>query len=320
MKKILVTGGFGFIGSHFVKYQLEKHPDDFVVILDLLTYAGKLSNLEGAKVNENLDMMQGDICDKNLVKRAFDKYNFDYVVNFAAETHVDNSIKKPSRFISTNIVGVATLLDIAKENWNGNLDKRFLQISTDEVYGSLKLNEERFTETSYLKPSSPYSASKTAADLLVLAYYRTFNIPVLITRSSNNYGTNQDYEKLIPHMAINAFNNQPLPIYGDGQNIRDWVYVKDHCEAINTVLRRGRVGEIYNVGGNKELTNLEIVNKILEVLGKPTSLIKFVGDRLGHDRRYAVNTSKIEKELGWKSTTQFETALEETVKWYKNEV
>lgn len=314
---ILVTGGCGFIGSHFVKYWLETYPKDLVVILDLLTYAGKIENLKGAQVNNNLEMVQGDICDRRLVSGIFKKFDFDYVVNFAAESHVDNSIKDAQRFIQSNIVGVATLLDVVKEEWKGKAHKRFLQISTDEVYGSLNRDEERFTETTPLNPSSPYSASKTSADLLVLAYHKTFGVSVLVTRCSNNFGSNQDTEKLIPLMITNALKEVELPVYGDGQNIRDWIYVKDHCEAIDCVLRKGRIGEVYNVGGNNEKTNLEIINKILILTKRSPSLIKFVQDRLGHDKRYAVNTTKIEQELGWKAKTDFREALKETVEWYR---
>jgi len=316
---ILVTGGCGFIGSHFVKYWLSKWHSDNVIVLDKLTYAGKTDNLKACRTvyDKSLRIVIGDICDKQLVRELFEEYDFDYVVNFAAETHVDNSINSASEFIQTNIVGTSVLLDVAKESWKGKSTKRFLQVGTDEVYGALSRLCEPFTEESEIEPSSPYSASKASADLLALAYHKTFGLPVVITRCSNNYGSYQDYEKLIPRMIKKALNDERLPIFGDGQQVRDWLYVGDHCTAIHEVLRYGRLGEVYNVGGNNELTNIEIVNIILSELDKPTSLIEFVPDRLGHDFRYAIDATKLETELGWKPARDFKTNIIKTIKWYR---
>jgi len=307
--KILVTGGAGFIGSNFIRYMLNKYPDYEIVNLDKLTYAGNLDNLKDIKNDPRYKFVKRDICDKNIVEGAMK--DCDAVINFAAETHVDRSITGPEPFIRTDVLGTFTLLEAAKK-----YDiERYLQISTDEVYGSIK--EGSFKETDILKPNSPYSASKASGDLLVRSYYITYNLPVLITRSSNNYGPYQYPEKLIPLFTINALNNKPLPIYGSGENIRDWLYVMDNCSGIDTVLHKGEIGEIYNIGGNTEKTNLEITYLILELLNKPRSLIKYVEDRKGHDFRYSLDTVKIEK-LGWKNRYNFEDAMKETIQWYVN--
>jgi dTDP-glucose 4,6-dehydratase len=308
---ILVTGGCGFIGSNFVKYILETYPEDIIVNFDKLTYAGNLENLLDIEKNLNYHFVKGDICNRVEVEDCIKKFNTDVIINFAAESHVDRSILGPAVFIETNIAGTGILLQIAKEIGI----KKFVQISTDEVYGSLG-NDGRFTETTPLHPNSPYSASKTSADLLALAYEHTFGLPVVITRCSNNYGPYQFPEKLLPLMIANALDDKPLPVYGDGMNIRDWLYVKDHCIAIDAVLRKGKVGEVYNIGGNNEWANINIIKLLLKILNKPESLIKYVKDRPGHDRRYAIDASKIEKELDWKPSVTFEIGLEKTIKWY----
>ncbi|MBI5020384.1 MAG: dTDP-glucose 4,6-dehydratase [Ignavibacteriales bacterium] len=310
---ILVTGGCGFIGSNFVKYILDTYPEDIVINFDKLTYAGNLENLTDIEKNPKYHFVKGDICSRIEVENCIKKFNIDVIINLAAESHVDRSILGPAVFIETNITGTGVLLQIAKEIGI----KKFVQISTDEVYGSLG-NEGKFTETTPLHPNSPYSASKTSADLLALAYEHTFGLPVVITRCSNNYGPYQFPEKLLPLMIANALDNKPLPVYGDGMNIRDWLYVKDHCIAIDVVLRKGKVGEIYNIGGNNEWANINIVKLLLKILNKPESLIKYVKDRPGHDRRYAIDASKIETELGWKPSVTFEIGLEKTVNWYLN--
>jgi len=307
--KLLVTGGAGFIGSHFIRYMLNKYPDYKIVNLDKLTYAGNLDNLRDIEKDPRYKFIKGDICDKRIVEKAMK--DCDVVVNFAAESHVDRSITGPEPFIKTDIFGTYILLETAKKY---NIEK-YIQISTDEVYGSIK--EGSFKETDPLKPNSPYSASKASADLLVRSYYITHNLPVLITRSSNNYGPYQYPEKLIPLFTINALNNKPLPVYGTGNNVRDWLYVLDNCSGIDTVLHKGKIGEVYNIGGNTEKTNLEITHLILEVLDKPKSLITFVEDRKGHDFRYSLDTTKI-KKLGWKREYNFEEAMKETIEWYKN--
>ena len=307
--KLLVTGGAGFIGSHFIRYMLNKYPDYKIVNLDKLTYAGNLDNLRDIEKDPRYKFIKGDICDKRIVEKAMK--DCDVVVNFAAESHVDRSITGPEPFIKTDIFGTYILLETAKKY---NIEK-YIQISTDEVYGSIK--EGSFKETDPLKPNSPYSASKASADLLVRSYYITHNLPVLITRSSNNYGPYQYPEKLIPLFTINALNNKPLPVYGTGNNVRDWLYVLDNCSGIDTVLHKGKIGEVYNIGGNTEKTNLEITHLILEVLDKPKSLITFVEDRKGHDFRYSLDTTKI-KKLGWKREYNFEEAMRETIEWYKN--
>lgn len=309
--RILVTGGAGFIGSNFIQFMLSAHPDDKLVNIDLLTYAGNLENLSSIERNPAYAFEKGDICDQNFVEKILSKHNINTIVNFAAESHVDRSILGSSEFIRTNIVGTSILLDLAKKH---NIE-RFLQVSTDEVYGSLG-SEGFFTESSPLRPNSPYSASKTSADLLALAYFHTHGTPILITRCSNNYGKYQFPEKLIPLMIINALNDKPLPVYGDGMNIRDWLCVDDHCRAIDLVLKNGKFGEVYNVGGNNEYPNIEIVKTILSYLGKSESLIKYVKDRPGHDRRYAIDSSKIRNELGWSPSITFEKGIADTIEWY----
>jgi dTDP-glucose 4,6-dehydratase len=309
MEKILVTGGAGFIGSNFVRYMLDKYPDYKIVNLDSLTYCGNLENLQGIENNPNYKFIKGDITDKALVFEIVSE--MDYVINFAAESHVDRSIEDPEIFIKSNILGTQVLLDAAKEYGV----KKYLQVSTDEVYGSLG-ETGYFREKTPLSANSPYSASKAGADLMVRAYNKTFELPVNITRCSNNYGPYQFPEKLIPLMISNALENEPLPVYGDGLNVRDWLHVYDHCTAIDLVLHQGKVGEVYNIGGNNEKKNIEIIKLILGNLDKPESLIKYVKDRPGHDRRYAIDSSKIQDELGWKPKYTFETGIAETIQWY----
>lgn len=326
MKKLLVTGGAGFIGSNFIQYILDKQQDLVLLLdLDLLTYAGNLENLEPVKDDPRYRFVKGDIRDKTLVEKLFAEYDFDTVVHFAAESHVDRSILEPEVFLTTNIIGTQTLLDAAKRHWNLDPDNkhsreyrpgvRYLQVSTDEVYGALG-KTGMFTETTPLAPNSPYSASKTGADLIVRAYHQTYGLPVNITRCSNNYGPYQFPEKLIPLMIHNARQDKPLPVYGDGMQIRDWLHVKDHCSAIATVLEKGKTGEVYNIGGNNEKANIQIVRLILETLNKPESLITYVQDRPGHDRRYAIDNTKITRELGWAPAYTFEEGIKETIRWY----
>lgn len=307
--KILVTGGAGFIGSCFIRYILDKYQDYKVINLDILSYAGNQDNLKDIENNPNYTFIKGDIADRNIIGELFQEV--DSCINFAAETHVDRSISGPAIFIQTNVMGTQNLLYLAKEF---KLD-RFLQVSTDEVYGSLG-NEGYFTENTPLAPNSPYSASKASADLLVRSYFKTYKTPVLITRCSNNYGPYQYPEKLIPLFISNALKDKPVPVYGDGLNVRDWLYVYDHCSAIDVVFHKGREGEVYNIGGNNEKTNLEITEIILNKLNKPLSLKKFVEDRLGHDRRYAIDSSKIQNELDWQPEMDFETGIETTINWY----
>lgn len=309
MTKILITGGAGFIGSNFVKYINDKYPDYEIVNFDLLTYCGNLENLKGIEFNDNYSFVKGNISDKDLVSDTIK--DCDYVVNFAAESHVDRSIKDPEIFIKSNVLGTQVLLNAAL---NEGIEK-YVQISTDEVYGSLG-QTGYFTEETPLQPNSPYSASKASGDLITRAYYQTFEMPVNITRCSNNYGPYQFPEKLIPLMISNALENKDLPVYGDGKNIRDWLHVYDHCTAIDLVLHDGKPGEVYNIGGNNEKRNIEIVKLILKYLDKDDSLIKFVDDRLGHDRRYAIDSTKIQEELGWKPKYTFETGIKETIEWY----
>lgn len=311
MQSILITGGAGFIGSNFVKYILQNYPDVRVVNLDKLTYAGNLENLRDVEDNPNYHFVRGDICNQELVEYVVQKFEVDTIVNFAAESHVDRSILGPEIFIKTNVLGTQVLLEVVKKFGV----KKFIQISTDEVYGSLGPTG-KFTEDMPLSPNSPYAASKASADLLCRAYYKTFGVPVIITRCSNNFGPYQFPEKLIPLMIINALNNKPLPVYGDGRNVRDWIYVIDHCRAIDFVIQKGKVGEIYNIGASNEWQNIDIVKLILKKLGKPESLIKFVKDRPGHDRRYAMDWSKIKRELGWEPVYSFEDAITETINWY----
>jgi dTDP-glucose 4,6-dehydratase len=311
--KLLVTGGAGFIGSNFVHYILEKYPEDQVINLDLLTYAGNIHNLDDVKDNPNHIFVQGNINNRELVRHLVKTYGITHFVNFAAESHVDRSILNPEIFVETNIQGTLALLNVAKEM---GIEK-YLQVSTDEVYGSLGA-EGYFTEETPLAPNSPYSASKTGADLLVRSYYETYGINVNITRCSNNYGPYHFPEKLIPLMITNAMDEKQLPIYGDGENIRDWLHVKDHCQAIDLVLRKGRKGEVYNIGGHNERTNNQIVDIIIEQLGVSRDLITYVDDRLGHDKRYAIDPTKLETELGWKPEYTFDTGILETIEWYLN--
>ena len=319
MKNCLITGGAGFIGTNFVKYMLAEHSDEFnLIVLDKLTYAGNLANLKDEL--DNIEFVKGDICNKELVEYIFTEFDIDYVVNFAAESHVDRSIENPQIFLETNILGTQTLMDVAKKFWEKDENQykngvKFLQVSTDEVYGSLG-ETGYFTEETPLAPNSPYSASKTSADMMVRAYNETYNFPVNITRCSNNYGPYQFPEKLIPLFSTNAMEDKELPIYGDGKNVRDWLHVKDHCRAIDIVLRKGEIGEVYNIGGNNEKTNLEITEAILNTLNKPKDLIKFVKDRLGHDRRYAIDSSKMKEELNWEPEYTFEEGIAETIQWY----
>lgn len=373
MKKYLVTGAAGFIGVNFLKYILNKHKDIFVVILDKLTYAGNLKNIEEELKDKRVEFVKGDICNNELVENIFSKYNIDYVVNFAAESHVDRSIENPKLFLETNILGTQTLLDTAKKFWTIGKDekgypvykegKKYLQVSTDEVYGSLKkdiaegkeltfndndldiLLENRgevktfgtkfFTEETPLSPKSPYSTSKASADMLVMAYMETYHMPINITRCSNNYGAYQFPEKLIPLIINNVLHGKELPVYGDGMNVRDWLYVEDHCKGIDIVLEKGRLGEVYNIGGFNEETNINIVKLIIDTISKIMkneveyrkilktdleninyNLITYVQDRLGHDARYAIDPSKIVKELGWYPETPFVIGIEKTIRWY----
>ncbi len=312
--KIVVTGGAGFIGANFVYYMLEAHPKDEIICFDALTYAGNMETLEDALKNPKFAFVKGDIADRAAVRELFVKYHPDVVVNFAAESHVDRSIVDPGLFLRTNILGTGVLMDACREFGIG----RFHQVSTDEVYGDLPLDRPDmfFTETTPLHTSSPYSASKASADLLTLAYHRTFGLPVTITRCSNNYGPYQFPEKLIPLMIANALADKPLPVYGKGLNVRDWLYVEDHCRAIDLVIRRGSVGEVYNIGGHNERANIDVVKTVLRELGKPESLITYVKDRPGHDRRYAIDPAKIHSELGWMPTTNFNEGIKKTVRWY----
>jgi dTDP-glucose 4,6-dehydratase len=314
MKTILVTGGAGFIGCNFIYYLLKRYPDEKVICLDALTYAGNLQSLKSAMQSPRFCFVKGDITDRETVYRLFEQYKPDIVVNFAAETHVDRSVENPDVFLKTNIIGTQILLDSCRKYGA----ERFHQVSTDEVYGDLPLDRPdlSFTEETPLHTSSPYSASKAAADLLVLSYYRTFQLPVSITRCSNNYGPYQFPEKLIPLMISRAINDLTLPVYGKGENVRDWLYVEDHCNAVDLVMRKGRIGEIYNIGGNNERTNIDVVKTILKVLNKPESLITFVSDRPGHDRRYAINPQKISHELGWKPLTKYDDGIKMTIAWY----
>ena len=309
---VLVTGGAGFIGSNFVHYMLQNHPDYKVINLDLLTYAGNIHNLDDVMDNPNHVFVQGNITNKELVRHLVTEHGITHFVNFAAESHVDRSILNPEIFVETNIQGTLALLNVAKEM---NIEK-YLQVSTDEVYGSLGA-EGYFTEETPLAPNSPYSSSKTGADLLVRAYYETYGMNVNITRCSNNYGPYHFPEKLIPLMITNGMDGKELPIYGDGLNIRDWLHVQDHCQAIDLVLHKGRKGEVYNVGGHNERTNNEIVDIIVDQLDLSRELIKYVDDRLGHDKRYAIDPTKLETELGWKPKYTFDTGIVETIEWYQ---
>ena len=311
---IIVTGGAGFIGSNFIYYMLKKHPSDRIICVDKLTYAGNLETLEAAMEKKNFKFIRADIADRQAVYRIFEQEKPDIVVNFAAESHVDRSIENPEIFLQTNVIGTSVLLDACRRY---GID-RYHQVSTDEVYGDLPLDRPDlfFTEETNLKTSSPYSASKAGADLLVMAYHRTYKIPTTISRCSNNYGPYHFPEKLIPLMIINALSDKKLPVYGYGKNVRDWLYVEDHCRAIDLILQKGRVGEVYNIGGHNERANIDVVKTILKELGKPEDLIEHVTDRKGHDRRYAIDPTKIHTELGWEPETKFEDGIKKTVKWY----
>ncbi len=311
---IIVTGGAGFIGSNFVFHMLQAHPEYRIVCLDKLTYAGNLSTLEPVMENGNFRFVKADICDRAAVYQLFEEEHPDMVVNFAAESHVDRSIENPGIFLETNIMGTAVLMDACRKYGI----TRYHQVSTDEVYGDLPLDRPDlfFTEDTPIHTSSPYSSSKASADLLVLAYHRTYGLPVTISRCSNNYGPYHFPEKLIPLMIINALHDKPLPVYGDGLNVRDWLYVEDHCRAIDLILHQGTVGEVYNVGGHNEMKNIDIVKLICRTLGKPERLIQFVTDRKGHDRRYAIDPTKIHRELGWLPETKFADGIQKTIQWY----
>lgn len=311
---IIITGGAGFIGSNFVFHMLREHPQNRVICLDKLTYAGNLSTLVPVMGQDNFRFVKADICNRDAVYSLFEEEHPDVVVNFAAESHVDRSIENPAIFLETNIMGTAVLMDACRKYGI----QRYHQVSTDEVYGDLPLDRPDlfFTETTPIHTSSPYSSSKASADLLVLAYHRTYGLPVTISRCSNNYGPYHFPEKLIPLMIINALHDKPLPVYGDGLNVRDWLYVEDHCRAIDLILQKGRVGEVYNVGGHNEMKNIDIVKLICKALGKPESLIHHVTDRKGHDRRYAIDPTKIHEELGWLPETKFADGIKKTIQWY----
>ena len=311
---IIVTGGAGFIGSNFVFHMLKKYPDYRIICLDKLTYAGNLSTLVPVMDNPNFRFVKADICDREAVDKLFEEEHPDIVVNFAAESHVDRSIEDPGIFLQTNIIGTSVLMDACRKYGI----QRYHQVSTDEVYGDLPLDRPDlfFTEKTPIHTSSPYSSSKAAADLLVLAYHRTYGLPVTISRCSNNYGPYHFPEKLIPLMISRALADEELPVYGNGENVRDWLHVSDHCEAIDLIIHKGKVGEVYNIGGHNERTNLQVVQTILKALDKPESLIKYVKDRPGHDRRYAIDPTKIETELGWKPKYNFDTGIAQTIQWY----
>jgi dTDP-glucose 4,6-dehydratase len=324
MKRLLVTGGAGFIGSNFVRYWLKHHPEDRVINLDALTYAGNPESLEDISGNPNYRFVHGDICDEETVTGIFKAEQIDTVVNFAAESHVDRSILSPAAFIKTNVLGTFSLLEVARSIWSGDKTTcRFLHVSTDEVYGSLEPGDPAFTEESPFAPNSPYSASKASSDHLVRAYFHTYDLPVLTTNCSNNYGPYQFPEKLIPLIIINALEGKSLPVYGDGKNIRDWLHVDDHCRGIDAVIQKGRLSETYNIGGCNEWTNIDIVKLICERLDElrpgstpKSDLITYVKDRLGHDRRYAIDAGKMKRELNWEPLYTFEKGIEETIRWY----
>ena len=313
MKNILVTGAAGFIGSNFAELMVNKYPEYNIIVLDKLTYAGNMANLNN--VIDKIEFIQGDICDFDFVLDLFKKYNIDAVVHFAAESHVDNSIKNPFIFTHTNVIRTHTLLEAAKRTWGEGSANKFVHVSTDEVYGTLG-ETGYFTETSPIQPNSPYSSSKASSDLIALAYHETYKMNITVTNCSNNYGPYQHHEKLIPHMISLALRDEKLPVYGEGLNIRDWLFVEDHCEAIDLVLHNGRAGERYNIGGHNEKRNIDIVKLILKQLGKPESLISFVEDRKGHDYRYAIDPTKIKNELGWEPKTKFEDGIVKTIDWY----
>ncbi|MCA2660424.1 MAG: dTDP-glucose 4,6-dehydratase [Microcystis sp. M049S2] len=327
-RSIVITGGAGFIGSNFVHHWCENYPEDRVIVLDALTYAGNLNNLATLKDRKNFRFLQGDICDRALVDELFAGENIDTVAHFAAESHVDRSILGPGAFVQTNVVGTFTLLESFRQHWlsNHQPDKyRFLHVSTDEVYGSLGVDDPAFTETTPYAPNSPYSASKAGSDHLARAYFHTYGMPTIITNCSNNYGSYHFPEKLIPLMCINILLGKPLPVYGDGQNVRDWLYVRDHCQALDTVIHKGKAGETYNIGGNNEVKNIDLVRMLCDLMDelatdlpvKPArNLITFVRDRPGHDRRYAIDASKIRTELGWQPEETVEGGLRKTIQWY----
>lgn len=312
----LVTGGAGFIGANFIYYMLKEHPDDRLLCVDKLTYAGNLSTLKSALEHPNFRFVRADICDRAAIDALFAEEHPEVVVNFAAESHVDRSIENPGVFLETNIMGTAVMLDACRKYGV----ERFHQVSTDEVYGDLPLDRPElfFTEETPIHTSSPYSSSKASADLLAMAYHRTYGLPVTVSRCSNNYGPYQFPEKLIPLMIANALSDKPLPVYGEGLNVRDWLYVEDHCKAIDLILQRGRVGEVYNIGGHNEMRNIDIVKLICKALGKPESLITYVKDRKGHDLRYAIDPAKIHAELGWLPETMFADGIQKTIEWYLN--
>ena len=312
-KNIMVTGAAGFIGANFAEYFVNKHPDYNVVVVDKLTYAGNMNNLN--KVIDKIKFEQADICDFEKMKEIFDKYDINGVIHFAAESHVDNSIKTPFVFTQTNVIGTHTLLEAVKQIWGEGSPNKFVHVSTDEVFGTLG-EEGYFTETSPIKPNSPYSASKASSDLIAFAYAETFKMNVSVTNCSNNYGPYQHHEKLIPHMISLALKDEKLPVYGKGLNIRDWLYVEDHCEAIDIILHQGKKGERYCIGGHNEKRNIEIVKLILERLGKPESLISYVTDRKGHDYRYAIDPTKLKEEFGWAPKTMFKDGIVKTIDWY----
>ena len=327
-RSIVITGGAGFIGSNFVHHWCENYPDDRVIVLDALTYAGNLNNLATLKDRKNFRFLQGDICDRALVDELFAGENIDTVAHFAAESHVVRSILGPGAFVQTNVVGTFTLLESFRQHWLSNHQPdnyRFLHVSTDEVYGSLGVDDPAFTETTPYAPNSPYSASKAGSDHLARAYFHTYGMPTIITNCSNNYGSYHFPEKLIPLMCINILLGKPLPVYGDGQNVRDWLYVRDHCQALDTVIHKGKAGETYNIGGNNEVKNIDLVRMLCELMNelapdlpvKPAqNLITFVRDRPGHDRRYAIDASKIRTELGWQPQETVEGGLRKTIQWY----
>ena len=322
MRTYLVTGGAGFIGSNYIHYMFRKYDNEIRIInVDKLTYAGNLENLKDIEDRENYTFVKADICDSEAINRIFDENDIDRVVHFAAESHVDRSIRNPEVFVKTNVLGTLVMLNAAKAAWelpDGTFkpDKKFLHVSTDEVYGSLENEDEFFYETTPYDPHSPYSASKASSDMLVKSYMDTYKFPANITNCSNNYGPYQFPEKLIPLIISRALADEELPVYGTGENVRDWLHVSDHCEAIDLIIHKGRVGEVYNIGGHNERTNLEVVKTILKALNKPESLIKFVTDRPGHDRRYAIDPTKIETELGWKPKYNFDTGIQQTIQWY----
>ena len=327
-RSIVITGGAGFIGSNFVHHWCENYPEDRVIVLDALTYAGNLNNLATLKDRKNFRFLQGDICDRALVDELFASENIDTVAHFAAESHVDRSILGPGAFVQTNVVGTFTLLESFRQHWLSNHQPdnyRFLHVSTDEVYGSLGVDDPAFTETTPYAPNSPYSASKAGSDHLARAYFHTYGMPTIITNCSNNYGSYHFPEKLIPLMCINILLGKPLPVYGDGQNVRDWLYVRDHCQALDTVIHKGKAGETYNIGGNNEVKNIDLVRMLCDLMDelapdlpvKPAqNLITFVRDRPGHDRRYAIDATKIRTELGWQPEETVEGGLRKTIQWY----